>query len=193
MTECRQLLLQKVEHEHTSQPASPEGSCLVPSPLPSKRCQMLPENHERNRYPLAKRAASREHGKGRDQDIKPNWQHTQTLSCHSSLVPPAGCLPPAWPGADVRVSPWSGRRSLRRTCWWSQTWPHPADRSGWWHSPVMEAGSLCQSQRPRGRTRVALPGWRCQGLADARFLCSPGLSMERHETEQRAFADEYNN
>lgn len=46
---------------HTSQQVSPEGSCLEPSPSPSKQRQRLPGNPEHSLYPSARRALNIKH------------------------------------------------------------------------------------------------------------------------------------
>lgn len=99
---------------HTSLPGSPEDSCPVSSPAPSKRCRKLPGNLERSRYPSARRAANKKHDVNVDTHQLSIKQHPRRRRC---LVPQADYLPPARPRVDVRASPGSGRRSLRRTCW----------------------------------------------------------------------------
>lgn len=95
------------------------------------------------------------------------------------LIPQANYLPPVQPAAGVHVSSWSRRRFLRRTCRWSQTWLHLAVRSGWWRSPGMAAGSLCQNQPLHERMRATLPDWRCQDSEAVQFPCNPALRRRR--------------
>lgn len=46
---------------HTSQPVSPEGSCPVSSPSPSRQYRRQPETPEHSLYPLARRAVNTNH------------------------------------------------------------------------------------------------------------------------------------
>lgn len=101
------------------------------------------------------------------------------------LIPQANYLPPVQPAAGVHVSPWSRQRFLRRTCRWSQTWLHPAVRSGWWRSPGMAAGSWCQNQPPHEHMRATLPDWRCQDSEDVQFPCNPAWRRNKETVSFR--------
>lgn len=89
------------------------------------------------------------------------------------LSPLTGCHPRAPPAACGHAvgAPW--RRSLRRTCRWSRTWPRRAGRSGWWQSPVWAAGDWWRNPQPRGHKTTAQPGPRWPGTAASLCQHSP--------------------
>lgn len=94
-------------------------------------------------------------------------------NCKWCPIPQADCLPPVRPSAVGSSSLAPALRSQTRTCRWSQTWPHPAARSDWWHNPEMAAGSLCQSLQPRGRKTTEPPGSHYHWPTAFQSQCSP--------------------
>lgn len=195
------LKLQKVKDKHTHLSASiSRGLLPCAQPLTIQAVSKAARKPRAQPVPIGQKGCKQrawgqpEHAQAKSQQ----WWQTDdqtTLTTHTTptatgmSLPQVDCLPPVQLLAGVHVSPWSKQHSLKHTCWWSQTWPHLAAHSGWWHSPGMATGSLCRSQLPHGHKRAMLPGWHFQGWAVALFLCSPVCRQEKESLGQDHWHD----